>query len=146
MKATYADFISDNNAFCKRYSGNADAKAIFELLSNDENVIAMLEMVKADKAPLIACIHEIERHFDAQEESAFDLHDISVRQSVGRMIKTIIAPFGYESQNVKALPKECASKYFTFATKYRKTGVATMKVVETVIKTIVDVGQPSDPS
>lgn len=135
MRATLADLIA-NNPNCQKLRENRDAEAIFDILSRDGNIIAMIEMSDAGKPALAACIKEIERYFDKQESPTFDLNDGFPKQAVGRMVKTIIAPFGYEKHIQRELPKKCASKYFTSATCYRKTGAATMKVAKTIVEIV----------
>jgi hypothetical protein len=122
------------NPNCQKLRGNIDAEAIFNILSKDENIIAMLEISDLGKPALSACIKEIEKYFDLQKAPTFDLNEGFSKQAVGRMVKTIIKPFGYETHIQRELPKSCASKYFTSATCYRKTGIATMKVVKTIVE------------
>jgi hypothetical protein len=131
MKATFEDFLAQNPN-CSKFDGNPDAIAIFNLLSKDENIIGMIDASEAGKPALSACVNEIEAYFDSQQNSMVDLTDNFTRTAVGRMVKTIIAPFGYEVTVQKDLPKASKSKYFTSASCYAKTGIATMKVIRTI--------------
>ena len=58
-KATFADFIAQNPN-CGKYEGNPVAEAVFELLSRDENIIAMIDSNSAGKPALTPCTHAIE--------------------------------------------------------------------------------------
>ena len=131
MKATFNDFLAENPN-CSKYDGNPDAIAIFDLLSKDENIIGMIDASEAGKPALSACVDEIEAFFSNQQNPTFFLTDDFTRQAVGRMIKTILAPFGYEVTVQKDLPKALKGKYFTSASCYTKSGTPTMKVIRTI--------------
>jgi len=131
MKAAFSDFLADNPN-CSKYDGNPDAIAIFDILSKDENIIAMIDASEAGKPALSACVEEIEAFFDNQTNSTIDLNDGFTRTAIGRMIKTILAPFGYQVTVQKDLPKSSRGKYFTSASCYTKSGPATMKVIRTI--------------
>jgi hypothetical protein len=53
---------------------------------------------------------------------------------MGRLVKTIISPFGYEPAVQCEMLKGKGSKYFTSTASYRKTGTATMKIVRTIVE------------
>ena len=131
MKATFNDFLAENPN-CSKYQGNPDAIAIFDLLSKDENIIGMIDASEAGQPALSACVHEIEDYFDSHPNPAIDLNDGFTRTAIGRMIKSILAPFGYEVTVQKDLPKATKGKYFTSASCYEKSGAATMKVIRTI--------------
>lgn len=131
MKATFSDFLAENPN-CSKYDGNPDAIAIFDLLSKEDNIIGMIDASEAGKPALSACVDEIEAFFDNQQNPTVDLKDGFTRTAVGRMVKSILAPFGYEVTVQKDLPKAYKGKYFTSASCYAKTGTATMKVTRTI--------------
>lgn len=131
MKATFNNFIAENPN-CSKFDGNSDAIAIFDLLSTDESIIAMIDASEAGKPALAACVDEVEAYFDSLTKPTLDLKDGFTRTVVGRMIKTILNPFGYEVTVQKDLPKATRGKYFTSASCYEKTGTAKMKVVRTI--------------
>ena len=106
----------------------------------DENLIAMTEMSDLNKPALAACVSEVERYFDSREASELDLRDSFSKQAVGRMVKTVLAPFGYETAIQRDMPKNSGSKYFASATCYRKTRKATMKVVKTIVEIDESIG------
>lgn len=131
MKATFNDFIAENPN-CSKFDGNPDAIAIFDLMSTDESIISMVDASEGGKPALAACVYEVEAYFDSMAKPTLDLKDGFTRTVVGRMIKTILNPFGYEVTVQKDLPKASRGKYFTSASCYEKTGTATMKVVRTI--------------
>lgn len=131
MKATFNDFLTDNPN-CSKYNGNADAITVFDILSKDENIIGMIDASEAGKPALSACVSEIEAWFDNQPSPSIDFNDGFTRTAVGRMVKSILEPFGYKVTVQKDLPKASKGKYFTSASCYEKSGIATMKVVRTI--------------
>lgn len=131
MKATFSDFLAENPN-CSKFDGNPDAIAIFNLLSIDENIISMIDASEAGKPALSACVDEIEALYDSLPNPTLDLKDGFTRTAVGRMVKTILAPFGYEVTVQKDLPKASKGKYFTSASCYTKSGTSTMKVIRTI--------------
>ena len=58
------------------------------------------------------------------------LTDGFTRTVIGRMIKSILDPFGYRPTVQKSFPKTCNVKYFSSASCYSLTGSATMKVAK----------------
>ena len=131
MKATFNDFLSENPN-CSKFSGDTNAQAIFELLSLDDNIIAMVDASEAGKSALTGCVKEIESYFDNLSNPTIDLRDGFTRTAIGRMIKTILILFGYEVTVQKDLPKATQSKYFSSASCYEKTGEFSMKVIRTI--------------
>lgn len=131
MKATFNDFIAENPN-CSKFDGNPDAIAIFDLLSKDDSIIAMIDISEAGKPALTARAIEVEAYYDNLSNPAIDLKDGFTRTVVGRMIKTILNPFGYEVTVQKNLPKASKGEYFTSASCYAKTGTATMKVIRII--------------
>lgn len=136
MKATYNDYLSENPP-CRKFDSDADAQAIFELLSQDDNIIKMIDASEAGKPALTPVVLFVEEYFDTHAPSEFDLRKSFPRTAVGCMIKTILAPFGYlvltpATRAQKDLPKAVNAKYFTSASCYEKTGQATMQIIRTV--------------
>ncbi|MDD2579759.1 MAG: hypothetical protein PHP40_06725 [Eubacteriales bacterium] len=133
MKATFTDFIEENRN-CSKFENNRDAMDIFALLSDDDNIIRMIDMSDMEKPALAACVNCVETHFDRQTNPTIDLKDEFTRTAVGRMIKTILKPFGYEVTIQKSLPKATRGRYFSSASCYAKTGTASMKVIRTIVE------------
>ena len=131
MKAVYEDFIAAN-LNCSNYDTNSDARKIFDFLNQDENIIKMVEFAEQGKPALAGCIFELEDYFDQMQDPTIDFSDGFTRTVVGRMVKTILEPFGYCVTKQKDFTKNKKGKYFTSASCYALTGPATMQIVKTV--------------
>ena len=123
-KATFDDFIAQNK-ICQNLKGNSDAEKIFDILNKDENVYNAIRISELGKPALLASVDEIENYIDEiGENTTFDLKNEQNRMNVGKMLKTILAPFGYV--NVENSVKKFEAKYFKSSSIYKKTGNATM--------------------
>lgn len=131
MKATYIDFISANPN-CSNYADNKDAQRIFDFLNKDENIIKMVEFADQGKPALAGCVFELENYFDTMNSKEIDFNDGFTRTVIGRMIKTILEPFGYLVTKQKDFTKNRKGKYFTSASCYALTGPASMHIVKRV--------------
>ena len=131
MKATYIDFISANPN-CSNYADNKDAQRIFDFLNKDENIIKMVEFADQGKPALAGCVFELENYFDDMNSKTIDFNDGFTRTVIGRMIKTILEPFGYLVTKQKDFTKNRKGKYFTSASCYALTGPAFMHIVKRV--------------
>ena len=131
MKATYIDFISANPN-CSNYADNKDAQRIFDFLNKDENIIKMVEFADQGKPALAGCVFELENYFDDMNSKTIDFNDGFTRTVIGRMIKTILEPFGYLVTKQKDFTKNRKGKYFTSASCYALTGPASMHIVKRV--------------
>lgn len=131
MKATYHDFIKSNPT-CSKFQGNRDAMALFDLLNEDENIMKMIDFADNLKPALAGCISEIEAFYRNLQNPTIDLKDSFTKTAVGRMVKTILEPFGYCVTKQKNFPKHISTEFFSSASCYEKTGVATMKIVKRI--------------
>ena len=132
MKATYDDFIKKAPIY-KKFLTNTEAIHIFEsILSDDNNIIAMIDISEAGKPALCACLSEIEGYYDSQASPSFDLRDNFAKQALGTMVRVILEPFGYLTKIQKDVSRSYRAKYITSATSYEKTGPASMKVVRRI--------------
>jgi hypothetical protein len=61
-----------------------------------------------------------------------DFNDGFTRTVVGRMVKTILEPFGYLVTKQKDFTKNRKGDYFTSASCYSLTGPASMKIIKIV--------------
>ena len=61
------------------------------LLSQDANIIAMIDASEAGKPALSACVVNVE--VCAQSSQSINLTDKFTRTAIGRMIKNILKPF-----------------------------------------------------
>lgn len=133
MRATFEDFIHFNPT-CKKFEDNDDARAVFNLLSEDGNIIAMVDASEAGKPALSGSVKALEDYFDSLASPQIDLNDSFTKKAIGKMVRTILEPFGFETAYQRDMPKSCAAKYFRSATCYRKTGIASMEIVRTIVE------------
>lgn len=131
MKATYIDFISANPN-CSNFEDNKDAQKVFDFLNQDENIIKMVEFADQGKPALAGCVFELEAFFDSMNSTTLDFNDGFTRTVIGRMIKAILEPFGYQVTKQKDFTKNRKGKYFTSASCYSLTGAASMQIVKRV--------------
>ena len=131
MKATYNDFIMANPN-CSGFESNKEAQQIFEFLNRDENIIRMAEFADQGKPALAGCVYQLEAFYESMSGGGIDFGDGFTRTAVGRMVKTILAPFGYQVTKQKDFPKSRKAAYFTSASCYALTGKATMRIVKRV--------------
>ncbi|WP_024346071.1 hypothetical protein [Lacrimispora indolis] len=132
---TFDDFISSfsTNSCVK---GKTTGEAVFDLIMSDEIRIKMYDCLKAGITPLSACAEEIELLCSNDPNCDLDLSNNTVRQTIGRMIKVSVEPFGYTSvpKSKARIPKSINSNFFDISSKYVYVGNET----QTVKKTIVD--------
>lgn len=133
MKATYKDFLTTNPT-CSKFSTNPDAIAIFDFLNQDDIIIRMIDYCDMEKPALSACVLDLETFVAKLPKCTISLSDSFTRTVIGRMVKSILAPFGYRPTSQKAFSKTCVSKYFSSASCYNLDGPATLKVVKRIEK------------
>lgn len=133
MKATYKDFI-EANPNCGSFAGRAEARLIFEFLSRDESIIAMLDACDMGKPALTPVARGVEELLEQIEDPNFSFEKGFHKQAVGLMVKSILKPFGYVVGAQKVLPKASGAKYFTSAScyKYDPTAPSSMRVVKRI--------------
>ena len=133
MKAIFEDFIYQNPT-CKKFLENDDARALFNLLSEDKNIIAMVDASEAGKPALSGSVAAVEEFYASLKTPTIDMADVFTKKTIGKMVSTILFRFGYEATSQRDLPKNCKSKYFKSATCYRLTGYQIMKIVRTIVE------------
>ena len=132
MKATYSGFITDNKN-CSGFEFNTDANRIFDFLNQDEIIIKMAEYADQGKPALAGCVLELEQFYEEMDNPTIDFSDGFTRTVVGRMIKSILKPFGYQVEKQKDFPKNRKGKYFASASCYKlDTSEATMRIVKRI--------------
>ena len=132
MRASFADFIVSNKN-CSGFEFNADAIKIFDFLSQDDKIIKMIEYAEMGKPALAGCVLELEKLYDELEQPTIDFNDGFTRTVVGRMVKSILSPFGYCVGKQKDFPKNRKGKYFTSASCYKLNEEdARMRVVKKI--------------
>lgn len=139
MKATYQDFLEEHPKCGKDLVSNQHAQKIFNLLSSDKNIIAMIDASEAGRPAIEATYSDVEDYYDRIKPFDFDLTNDQRRTVVGCMIKTILAPFGYlpvepKTKTQKELSRSSKAKYFKSGSCYYfdPTAPATMQICRTV--------------
>ena len=127
MKATFEDFLKENSN-CRGLENDINAKKIFDLLSEDGNIIKMVEVSELGYPALAPCVKQVEEHSDNMN---MNFNDPFPKTAVGKMVKTILKPFGYESTNQKEISQNYRGEYFKSASCYKKTGKAKLEVIIT---------------
>ena len=132
MKATYHDFLNENPT-CATAGATTAAQSVFELLSHDDNIIAMVDASEQGQPALTPCIQQIENYLVDTADPGFNVNQNVTRQTIGCMAKTILNPFGYRVVKQKNLPKG-TGQYFASASCYSLLAPeeATMKVVKRI--------------
>ena len=127
MKATFEDFLKENQN-CRGLGKSINAKKIFDLLSKDENIIKMIEITELGCPALAPCIKLVEKYSNNID---MNFNDFFPKTAVGKMVKTILKPFGYESTNQKEISQIYRGKYFKSASCYKRLGKARLEVIVT---------------
>ncbi len=117
MKTSYLDFIQAN-PICSKYATDPIAQSIFDLLSQDEAIIAMIEAADQNRPALGPCVQMVENYAATLTAPSFDIQKDFERTVVGRMVKAILEPFGYRVTTQKDLPKQWKGQYFSSASCY----------------------------
>ena len=139
MKASYHDFLIENPKCGKDLETSTGAKAVFDLLSRDWSIIAMIEASDSGKPALSPVVLIIENYCTKNPSDSFDLANEQRRTVVGCMIKTILSRFGYEpirpsTRTQKELSRTIGAKYFVSGSCYSHVPLApaSMRIVRTV--------------
>ncbi|MDE7405551.1 MAG: hypothetical protein K2M89_01590 [Clostridiales bacterium] len=120
MKTTFEQFIAANPT-CGKFKDNADARRIFNIISWRENILKMMDMSEFGKPALAGCVKEIEEFCDSDNNKSIDLRDDFTRKMIGRMVKSVLEPYGYRVDKQKDIPQKACSKYFSTASCYVAT-------------------------
>lgn len=118
MKATFQDFVNANPN-CSNFAKTAGAILIFEYLSRDESIIAMIDACDIGKPALSPVAKQLEDLLDGISNPGISFDNGFSRQAVGLMVKAILKPFGYVVAGQKVLPKAGGAKKFVSASCYR---------------------------
>lgn len=82
---------------------------------------------------IAGCVLELEQFYEEMDNPTIDFIDGFTRTVVGRMIKSILKPFGYQVEKQKDFPKNRKEKYFISASCYKlATSEATMRIVKRI--------------
>lgn len=134
MKKTFKEFIEENKSF-SGFEYDLVANYVFEnILSKDDNLISMIECNEAGEPALCGCLKEVEQYCEINNLTQFSLQNDFSKQALGRMVRTVLLPFGYESKSQKKIPTKYNAKFVKSAMTYSKTQPASLKVVKTIVE------------
>ena len=132
MKTSFSDFI-ETHPNCGKFAGNAEAILVFEYLSKDDSIIRMIDSCESGKPALAPVAKELEALIDSVANPTISFDDPFTKQTVGLMIKSILAPFGYKVSKQKILPKESVGKFASASCYvFDPSMPASMKVVKRI--------------
>ena len=136
MNPSFDDFITEH-PICKKYTSNGGAIEAFNFLSEDANRIKMVLSSVERKPALLGCKLELEDFLDSLDHPQFNPNDVFVKNTIGRMIATILAPFGYSpvAQVNFAQPKK--GRYFGSASRYEMNREALLRVTHSIEKVLI---------
>jgi hypothetical protein len=129
----YNDFIKKERVIGKRLLDNPVFHGLFDLLMEDENRITMVTASAAGKPAIQACVSQIEEYIAAHPEGSVDLKNDHTKQSLGRMVKYILEPFGYRPARKRVFSKRIESNYLTSGMTYDLTGVPELIIVQRIV-------------
>ena len=95
MKATFNDFLVENPT-CIRFDNNQDAIKLFELLSEDENIISMIEYADFRQHTL-KILDVFNKYFGVA------ISDKNKRKKYVQMTKEIFSDSNYSNNSEKSL-------------------------------------------
>ena len=115
-KATWENFLKEK-LISKDLAENSAAKKIFDFLNEDEQIFKAILMSKLNKPALLANVEDLEKFADENGlNEEFNLAEDFNRMTVGRMVRTILEPFGWVP--IQGSQKNFKAKYFKSASCY----------------------------
>ena len=125
-KATFDDFIKQNPNYSNVFSNNEFQEVFDRILSTDNNISAMIHASDIGVPALDACMVEIDLLLGNILEDRDDKKQVLfLKQGIGKLVKTVIEPFGYVPDSRKTMMNHTHIKS---ATVYAKKISPTMKV------------------
>ena len=126
MKTSFRQFLQQ----AKRYKNkceSTEAEFLYEhILSRDQTITQMIHLSDLNKPALLACIDEIEEYCTSLDVEIFDIQKTFYRQAIGRMVKSILQPFGYIKYGEKRLHKRLGGVIKSAST-YKKQTVGYLR-------------------
>lgn len=128
MLSTYQDFINHNPRY-QQIENDSYFQRVFEFLSVEENIFDMIEFCGWGKPALASCVQKLEIQFPDLLKQNYN--DYFIKQSIGTMIKEVLAPFGYIPEKPKRI-SPTPSKFFKSAHTYEcRENLMKLKLVKT---------------
>lgn len=129
---SFADFVASFPANAV-IAGSVTAQDIYyNIIWRDDVRIGFVDKSNAGLPALSACAKEIER-FCSAPASDLDLTNPTVKQSIGRMVKSSIEPFGYKPLRKARMPLNLQLRYFSTAHVYSYVGGETQRIDRRII-------------
>lgn len=130
-KASFEDFLEENKNYNKVFE-NKETRFIFDhILSNDYNIIAMIYASDMGLPALDVCLREIESYYEKSLTKEFNLADKFTKQGLGKLCKSVLAPFGYVPSGRNG---RVHSEYIDTSMIYKKEGNPSMKVEVRIVE------------
>lgn len=102
-KATFADFVRQNPSYRVKFD-NKETRHVFDnILSDNYTISGMIHASNVGAPALDVCMREIEDFFNNSPSKEFDLEDAYTRQGLGKLVKTVLEPFGYVPDSRKTM-------------------------------------------
>ncbi|MGV8905923.1 MAG: hypothetical protein ACOH15_04935 [Acetobacterium sp.] len=125
----FKDFVSSFST-CSVVANSVSAKHIYNhIIWTDSNRIKMVEFIEAGISPLTVIVEEIETYCQNSPSNDLDLTNHQVKQTIGRMVATSLAPLGFTVFKKGRVTNKNAI-YFKNASHYTFTGDETQRVVK----------------
>lgn len=125
------DFESFATSFstCSIVKFSQSAEYIYDnIIWAEHNRIKMVGFINAGITPLAAIVEEIEAYCMNNPINDLDLNNPQVRQTIGRMVASSLAPLGFTILKKGSMTNKNAI-FFKNASHYHYTGGASQKIV-----------------
>ena len=133
MKPSFDSFVTSFPTN-KVIQHSSTAKHIYdEIIWDDDVRIKFVEASENGRPALSACAKQVEDYCLNDPTCDLDLSNDTVKQTIGRMVKTAMLPFGYTTKNKSRLSLELNLQFFVTAMNYEYTGGETQKVVKQIV-------------
>lgn len=132
-KATWENFCREK-LISRDLEANPAAKKIFDFLNEDEKIYMMIQTVKLGKPVMQMIVDDLEKFADENNlNEEFNLAEDVSRTTVGRMIRTILEPFGYVSSGTQ---KTFKAKYFRSSSTYNFAPEKVQMIARAVVEEV----------
>ncbi|WP_432664500.1 hypothetical protein R9X47_28725 [Wukongibacter baidiensis] len=133
MRQSFDDFVASFHVN-KVVENSSVARHIYNnIIWNDSVRIKMVELSESGLPALAACVKEIEKYCTSLPSCDLDLCNDTVKQTIGRMVSSSMAPFGYTPKHKRPLSRKLNLIYFVTTKSYVYTGNETQRVVKSIV-------------
>lgn len=141
MLNSFSDFIAVAHRY-KNFCDNPEMRHIYtKILSREDSLIKMINAIEYNITPVAICAKEVEAFIGSLSNSIVTLdrnldekRADKYRQAVGAMVALLLEPFGYQkiAGGNRPIPANYKGIYLFSGARYKKTGPATMQVVQKI--------------